>query len=224
MEKSAATSDNNIAEVEISDPLIWQDYLPGLILTTPMVIAFLAIGFSSNGMIGWAVSRGAIGSGNLLTIQSHMFAHGSIVHIVMNASALYAIAPLVVHRLGSGFRSSILFFVLFELSGLGGLGTFLALHQWNDTPMLGASGAIYGLVGFLVRYPDAGGQVRPILSKDMFQACLGFIKDHFWLFLIFALPPLLSGRGGGLAWEAHLGGFITGFVLCPLFVRRTKVI
>lgn len=224
MEDAASTTNDPAIDEDLSDQFTWQEYVPGVILIVPMAIAFLLKGFSPNGMINWAVSRNSIGSGELLTIQSHMFAHGSIMHITMNCASLYAIAPVLFQRLGSGFRAAILLFVLFELSGLGGLGTFLAIHQWNDTPMLGASGAIYGLVGFLVRYPQAGGPIVPIFSKDMLNVATELIKDHVWLFVLIALPPLLLGNGGGLAWEAHLGGFIAGLLLCPLCVKYAKVI
>lgn len=204
-------------------PHVWHDYVPGILLLIPMVVAFFAMFFEPDRMLPWAISRAAISAGNLKTVQLHMFAHGSIVHIAMNGIALYALAPVVTQRLGSGFRASILVLVLFELSGLGGAAAFLVLHQWNDTPMLGASGAIYGLVGFLVRYPQIGAQIVPIWSKEMLKTSVELVKDNFKLFLYFGLPPLLMGRAGGLAWEAHLGGFIVGLLLCPfLLLSATK--
>jgi len=201
---------------------VWHDFIPGALLIAPMAIAFLAMFFSADRMMSWAISRNAIASGNLQTIQLHMFAHGSIMHIAMNGFSLYALAPVVVQRLGSGFRALILFLVLFEISGLGGAAAFLALHQWNDTPMLGASGAIYGLVGFLVRYPQIGARIVPIWSKEMFKVSVELVKGNFWLFLLIGLPPLLAGRAGGLAWEAHLGGFCAGLILCPHLLKITR--
>jgi membrane associated rhomboid family serine protease len=197
----------------------WADHIPGILLISPMIVAFCLMFFKKNGMLEWAVSRVGLASGKLENLQLHMFAHGSILHITMNALALYSISAAVVNRLGSGMRAWCKFFLLFELSGLGGELVFLTIHRWDDTPMFGASGAVYGLIGFLIRTPNRGEGILPIWSSDMRTIVIDLIKEHFWLFLAFGLPPLLLGRSGGLAWEAHLGGFLTGLIICPYLSR-----
>lgn len=201
-------------------PIGWSNYVPGALLLAIMVPAFVIFLWRDGSMIDWAVSRATLANGNPATLQLHMFAHGSILHIVMNSLVLFSIAPVVVHSLGEGPRAWLKFFLLFEFAGLAGAGFFLAIHQWSDTPMLGASGAIYGLVGFLIRLPKPGEHVSPIWSREMLKVMFGILKDHFWLVLLFVLPPLLTGRSGGLAWEAHLGGLLAGMLLAPYLLKR----
>jgi membrane associated rhomboid family serine protease len=208
-----STEDGEIAEGE---PLPWHHYIPCSLLILAMAVAFALKFFSAEeGMIDWAISREGLFSGNFTTLQLHMFAHGSIIHIVMNGIALFSIGAIVVQKLGGDARAWAKLLFLFEVSGLAGAIAFLSIHQWDNTPMLGASGAIYGLLGFLLRLPKNGGAFIPIWSSDMFKIVVDLIKDHFWLFLMFGLPPLLMGHSGGLAWEAHLGGFLAGIILAP---------
>ncbi|WP_144096042.1 rhomboid family intramembrane serine protease [Croceicoccus sediminis] len=199
-----------------AQPIVpWEDYVPGTVVLIPIAYAFIACFFQEGGMIGWAVSREALVEGKIWVLQLHMFAHGSIAHIVMNSLALFSIAALVVQKLGGVRQAWWKFLLIFEVAGIAGALAFLIIHQWNATPMLGASGAIYGLLGFLVRLPDDGESFVPLFSRDMVDVVWQLIKDHFWLFLIFALPPLIAGRSGGVAWEAHAGGFLAGLLLAP---------
>jgi membrane associated rhomboid family serine protease len=195
-----------------------QDMIPGAVLLTVMVIAFLLTFLDYDRMLPWAVSRQALAAGRWQTLELHMFAHGSIIHIVMNGIALVAFSGQVVQRLGSGARAWGKFLLLFEVSGLAGAAAYLALHRWDSAPMLGASGAIFGLIGFLVRFPKDGGEMVPIFSRAMGEIAVDLIKQNLWLFVIFGLIPLLTGQSGGLAWEAHLGGFIAGLILCPFLL------
>ena len=49
-----------------------------------------------------------------------------------------------------------------------------------------------------------------------------FLKANIWLVVLLSVPFLLSGSGGGIAWEAHLGGFLAGFVAAPLFLIQAR--
>ena len=214
--------DREIEAQEIVEHRIpWFDYMPGILLLIPMIGGFLLMFFDPDGMIDWAVSRSVLNAGRFENLQLHMFAHGSIAHIVMNGLALFSVAAVVVNKLGSNFKAWLGLLILFEITGLSGAATFLVLHQWNDVPMLGASGAIYGLVAFLVRIPaNKDDEIIPIWSTSMWNVVINIIKDHFWLLLMFGLPPLLLGKEGGLAWEAHLGGFIAGLFLTPYLMNK----
>ena len=194
--------------------------IPGMVLAAPMVIAFLWMMWDQGSMIAWAVSAPRLGAGQFELIVLHMFAHGGLMHIIFNLSALAALGPAVMERLGLlNARSFAAFMLLFFGSGLGGLAVWLALNPSSEIPMLGASGAIFGLLGFLMRQPDPHGQPVPLLSAQLGRAFVEWIKLHLPLIALFAIPMIFGGANFGLAWEAHLGGFLAGLVLCAPILR-----
>ena len=89
--------------------------------------------------------------------------------------------------------------------------------------MLGASGAIFGLAGFLVRYPYGADTPSPLWSRDTARAVGDFVKTNVILIVLLTVPALLQGQSGGVAWEGHLGGFLFGLLAAPLFVPRTAL-
>ena len=189
--------------------------IPGMVLAAPMVIAFLWLLWEQGSMIAWAVSGPQLAAGKFELIVLHMFAHGGLMHIVFNLSALAALGPAVMERLGPlAARSFAAFLLLFFGSGLGSLAAWLALNPASDVPMLGASGAIFGLLGFLMRQPDPHGQPVPLFSAQLGRAFVEWVKLHVPLIALFAIPMIFGGGSFGLAWEAHLGGFLAGLVLC----------
>lgn len=84
--------------------------------------------------------------------------------------------------------------------------------------MLGASGAIYGLVGALVRMDGDGLYVIPLRWRFVGRLTWGFVCDNALLVLVITVPALLAGHAGGVAWEAHLGGFAFGLLAGPRFL------
>lgn len=214
---TSQTADGDETEAPVSLP--WHNYAPGTFLIVPMVVAFVLLLWTSGSMQTWAISSVVLREGRLETFALHMFAHGSIIHIAMNCIALFSISAEVVSRLGGRAYAWAALFTLFGFSGLAGALIYLAFHPTGSTPMLGASGAIFGLLGFLVRFPKDGEHLISFWSPEMFRIFTNVLKDHFWLLLIFTLPPLLMGRNGGLAWEAHLGGFLVGLLACPALAQ-----
>lgn len=114
------------------------------------------------------------------------------------------------------------FLVLFILSGLAGAALFLTLHPAGTVPMLGASGALYGLIGLLIRAPANGGELLSVQSTRIRRIGLDLIKQNAFLFALLALMSWSNGGPGGLAWEAHLGGFLFGLFVGPKFLPRTS--
>ena len=86
--------------------------------------------------------------------------------------------------------------------------------------MVGASGAICGLWGAAVRVDFDGGLV-PLRSGQVWNHVKAFAKANIILFLILFALVRLSGGVGGLAWEAHLGGFLFGLLAVPWLAPRT---
>lgn len=203
-----------------NDPLVtvdwslpWHAYVPAALLATGMIAAWLY--HFPKGMSSWGISGAALAEGRYGTIASHMFAHGPLVHIMMNMVALVSIGGPLVARLGRPPGAWLRFLLLFVLSALAGTSLFLALHPHGTVPMLGASGALYGLLGLLLRLPPEPGPLQPLRSPRMRRAVIAMIKENLWLFALLILPGLLLAGHGGLAWEAHLGGLLFGLLVGP---------
>lgn len=209
-----------LAEVE-SWHVPWGAKLPGGLLAALMSLAWI-LHIRSGGMASWGISSDALRHGRYATIGLHMFAHGGLFHIAMNSLVLFAISGPVVARLGNWPESWLRYIALFLVSGLAGALAYLLLHPFGNVPMLGASGAIYGILGLLLRLEVEGDELVPLRSPKMRIAAVAIIKENFWMLLLMTLPPLLSGKSGGLAWEAHLGGLLLGLIVGPWFLPKSN--
>jgi membrane associated rhomboid family serine protease len=196
----------------------WHAHVPAALLAAAMTAAWL-LHFPS-GMASWGISSTALAEGHYDTIALHMFAHGPLVHILMNMSALVAISGPLISRMGQPPAAWGRYLALFVLGGLTGTACFLAVHPHGTLPMIGASGAIYGLLGLLLRLPPEPGPLLGIRTQRMGKVAVRLVKDNLWLFAILVLPPLLLRGQAGLAWEAHLGGFLFGLLAGPLFLPQ----
>ena len=167
----------------------------------------------------WAAGIGLPAVG-LLPFLTSMFLHGGFLHILSNMWSLWIFGDNVEDRMGR-FR-----FVLFYL----GCGLAAGAMHWisnpNSTiPTVGASGAIAGVLGAYLRwYPGAKVlTLIPIVIYPLFVDLPAVVFLGLWF-----LSQLLSGAvtfgapdaAGGVAWWAHVGGFVAGFALCGLLSRR----
>lgn len=153
------------------------------------------------------------------TLISSMFLHGSLLHIGGNMLYLWIFGNNIEDRLGHAR-----FLVFYLLSGLGAHAAQIATSPDSLIPVIGASGAIAGVLGaYLILYPRA---------RVLVLVPLGFFIRTFWvpaivvLGLWFALQflgglPSLGRGGGGVAWFAHIGGFLTGILLLGPFLLGT---
>ena len=97
--------------------IAWQDYAPGWALLGFMAYVFVVRLFDTDRMLAWRVSREALGEGHLATLQMHMFAHASALHLAITAFAFVPLAALAVHRLGGGLCAWLRLGLLFEALG-----------------------------------------------------------------------------------------------------------
>ncbi len=155
--------------------------------------------------------------GDLLTLFTSMFMHGGWVHLGGNMLYLWIFGDNVEDRLGHGK-----YLVFYLLCGLAATFAQLAFSMESNTPNLGASGAIAGVLSaYLVMFPQ--GRVR-VLQGQRVIPMPALIVIGFWFVL-----QLFSGIGsiantadtGGVAYMAHIGGFIAGFVLTYLLRGNT---
>ena len=136
---------------------------------------------------------------------SHAFLHGGLVHLAMNSVVLLSLGKFVSAHVGAVRTLLVLL-----LSAVAGAACFGLLSS-SPAPMIGASGAVFGLIGlwqamdYRIRR-RAGLPLQPIV-----MAILGLIAANIALFVILA---------GGLAWQAHLGGWVVGWLAGQSFARR----
>lgn len=190
----------------------WHDYLPAAGLVTVMAIAWLA--HVPTGMSSWGVSASALANGRYETILLHMFAHGGIFHLVMNALALLEIGGLVTARLGSFGMGWARAMLAYGLAGLSSMTFYLSFHPQGNVPMIGASGAIYGLVGLLLGMRLIE-ELELVQLRKLPAALAVFVKNNLPFLMLLLIGGALAGIGGQVAWEAHLGGFLFGLCVGP---------
>ena len=153
---------------------------------------------------------------SLSTLLSYAFLHADAEHIAMNLIFIWVFGSLVLRELGA-----LCFFIAFVLTAItGGIGQVL-LEPNSMIPVLGASGALMGLEGIYLgmalrwRLPDPS--VWPIsypISQErlMLFAALGILMD----------VSGILGNDGGIAFGAHIGGFIGGLFLGTTLIPRPK--
>jgi membrane associated rhomboid family serine protease len=139
---------------------------------------------------------------------TYLFLHGDWMHLGINLVTLAAFGAGVERRVGA-FNTLSMFF----LCGLIAAGAHYVVYPDSPAPVIGASGAISGLMaGALLVLRESGRMGRNPL----------FVMAALWI-AAFTLPDLFSGQlvsGASVAWVAHLGGFVAGLVLFRFFIGR----
>lgn len=158
------------------------------------------------------------------TIFSSMFLHGGWAHIFGNMIALYIFGDNVEDRLGS-FR----YLIFYLFSGVAASLTHIYLNQNSVIPTIGASGAISGVMGaYLLLYPTAKViTVFPILFFPYIIELPAIVYTGVWFITQFfsGVLSIVSDvqAFGGVAYWAHIGGFVAGIILLPfLIVKKYK--
>jgi membrane associated rhomboid family serine protease len=169
----------------------------------------------------WARDVG-IPVGTYWPFLTSMFLHGGWFHLISNMWALWIFGDNVEDRMGS-----IRFVVFYVLTGIiAGIVHFL-FNPSSTLPTIGASGAIAGVMGaYFVLYPRATViTLIPIFFYPIFVELPAITYLGFW-FLLQLVQGTASLAGpesvGGVAWWAHLGGFLAGLVLHQLFLVRRR--
>ncbi|EDM72871.1 possible Rhomboid family membrane protein [Roseobacter sp. AzwK-3b] len=135
---------------------------------------------------------------------SYAFLHGGLAHLALNSVVLLALGKLATVRIGMKRTLAVL-----ALSAVGGAVVF-GLLSTGGVPMIGASGAVFGLLGLWQAWDyrmrkRMGQPLKPVLTT-----ILALIVANVVFFVIL---------GGGLAWEAHLGGWLVGWIAGQSFAR-----
>jgi membrane associated rhomboid family serine protease len=171
----------------------------------------------------WAVIPANIAAGQRwITIFTAMFMHGGWMHIIGNMVFLWAFGPEIEDAMGP-FR----YVVFYLIGGLVAFGAQIAAMTDSTVPNLGASGAIAAVMGaFLVTYPRD--RIRTLLFLGWFvtvtvlPAAL-LIGLWFVLQLFSEVGSVAQAQSGGVAYMAHVGGFIFGAVAGRLFESSRRI-
>ncbi|MGM0466811.1 MAG: rhomboid family intramembrane serine protease, partial [Acidobacteriota bacterium] len=148
-----------------------------------------------------------------LTLFTSMFLHGSLFHLLGNMLYLWIFGNNIEDHLGPTR-----FILFYFVSGLGASMVHILFNFNSTTPVIGASGAIAGILGaYLILFPHARVLTFVFL---IFIIRIIPIPAAFVLGLWFLGQLINVGLGGGVAWFAHIGGFLLGIVLIKQFSPR----
>src|SRR4029079_19775508 len=153
---------------------------------------------------------------DFITVFTSMFMHGGWLHLGGNMLYLWIFGDNVEDRFGHGK-----FLIFYLLCGLAATFAQLAFSSGSNVPNLGASGAIAGVLGaYILLFPQ--GRVKVLQGQQVIQVP-ALVVIGLWIVLQFFSgigSVANSANSGGVAYMAHIGGFIAGFVLTFLFRGR----
>jgi membrane associated rhomboid family serine protease len=149
---------------------------------------------------------------------SYMGLHADWTHLIINCVWLLAFAPIVARRFGAA-----LFLLFFIVCGLGGAVSHLALNWGSAIPVVGASGAISGLMAAALRMlpgqapwaQPGSAPLAPLFSRQLLVFTAIWAAINWAGSKGFMIGP--SPESGAIAWQAHLGGYIAGLLLVGPF-------
>lgn len=159
--------------------------------------------------------------GRWLTVLTHAFVHSDWLHFSFNMWSLWIFADNIEDVFGP-----IRFIVFYLLCGAGAVGLHYFLHMQDTQPVVGASGAIAGVMGaYFLLYPHAKVLLLiPIIIWPLIIEIPAVVYLGAWFGIQFVsgVSSLADSSSGGIAWWAHAGGFIAGVALLPIFLNKKR--
>ena len=154
-----------------------------------------------------------------LTLFTSMFMHGGFMHLIGNMLYMWIFADNIEDELGR-----VKFIIFYILSGIAAALTQVFMNTDSTIPMIGASGAIGGVLGaYIVNHPKA--KVLILIPLGFFSQIIkvpALFVLGFWFVLQFISSAFSSSTGGGVAYAAHIGGFVFG-VIAILFFNKLSL-
>lgn len=156
----------------------------------------------------------------LFALFSFMFLHGGYLHLIFNMWSLWIFGDNVEDRLGS-----VRYLAFYLLCGLASGAAHLLLNPHSNVPTIGASGAIAGVMGaYLLLFPRSKVlTLIPIIIIPWFVEIPAFFFLGLWFLMQLFNAASDSGGAGGIAWWAHIGGFVFGMLSVTFFKRMPAV-
>jgi len=158
---------------------------------------------------------------NFLTLFSSMFIHGGLLHILGNMLYLWIFGDNVEALVGHAR-----FFVFYILCGLIAALSHVMIEPNSTIPMVGASGAISGVLGaYFIRFPRAKVHLLFIFFFiiRIIRVSAIWVLGFWFLFQVLNGLNAMQSQGGGVAWFAHIGGFLAGLILVFFFEKSGRV-
>jgi membrane associated rhomboid family serine protease len=198
--------------------LLWTAFLPARYSHVPVLNGLLPGGLAAD----------------VWTFVTYAFLHGDAIHLAVNLIWFLAFGSAVAWRFGA-----LRFLAFSAVTAAAGSAVHLAFHYGDIAPLVGASAAISGAMAAAVRFAfEAGGPLGPwrnsgpeafrVPASPLSRALrspqvLVFLGVWFALNLLFGVTSAMTNLSeGSVAWQAHIGGFVAGLLLFPLFdpIRR----
>ena len=161
--------------------------------------------------------------GQYWTLLTSMFLHGGFFHLLTNMWTLWIFGDNVEDKMGP-----VRFLVFYILCGIGAMFLHTLTDPSSPVPTIGASGAIAGVLGaYFVLFPKS--VVLTFIPIFFFLPVVpvpAVVFLLFWFFSQFfngALAMASPSSGGGIAWMAHVGGFVAGMLLYQLFLSKKRL-
>lgn len=158
---------------------------------------------------------------------TYAFLHGSFMHLAINMIWLAAFGSPLSNRVGS-----LRLLAFWAFTGLAAAALHWAIHPLDQAPLVGASGAISGMMGAAARFGFRmereggramfGGPAWPIGEVVRSRSVMTFLGVWMIVNLVTGLAGLGAGSDAVIAWEAHVGGFVAGFFGLHFFLPRSR--
>ena len=137
---------------------------------------------------------------------THAFLHGGWLHLALNGAALLGLGHAIVQSIGAGR-----FLAVFAVTAVAGAAAFNLLSEVPG-PMVGASGVIFGLLAMITAWQERALRLAGRSRSMIWRRIAGLVAINL---------ALAWGLEGLLAWQAHLGGFVAGWLMALLIPPRT---
>ncbi len=192
--------------------------ITSLIIAANTLVFLLELAGGNTFVQRWSLVPSEVASGRgLITVVTAMFMHGGLLHIAGNMIFFWAFGPEIEDMMGRARYTA-----FYLLGGLVAFGAQVALNPDSQVPTLGASGAIAAVMGaFLITFPRD--RIRTLVFFGFFVTTL-FVPAILLVGLWFLLQILSEAgtlaenqAGGGVAYAAHIGGFVFGLVFARFF-------
>ncbi len=189
-----------------------------LIIALNALVFFLELQYGDTFVLQWAVVPAQITSGHhWISVLTAMFLHGSWSHIIGNMIFFWAFGPEIEDAMGP-----VRYLIFYLLGGLVATGAQILANPHSTVPNLGASGAIAAVMGaFMVTYPSD--RIRSLLFifviVKVTYVPAALLIGFWFLTQLLNAGSVANVETGGVAYLAHVGGFIFGAVLARVFER-----
>lgn len=188
-----------------------------VILVTLYVLQSLSPVIDERLVASFGLSPVLLRQGGYDLLITHLFLHGGWMHVLMNSAFCLAFATPLVRVAGRGARGVLSYIAFFLVCGIvAGFG-YCLLNWESPVPIIGASGAISGLMGGAIRLGERPGEI--VIRSLLHPQVLAMTVLYCGLNAATAFLPLFFGEGVQIAWQAHVVGYVFGLLVIPAWLK-----